>query len=315
METHFLIKMSRDDAARMLATRFVAGHVLRLEKQAKGADPVGSAFNWLKANPAAAWTIGGGLGGAGLGALLNYRKDKERRSLIPSMLTGGLAGAGIGGGIGLLRHQPEWLKNVTQGAGPSTTDVEQVMAAQRAGHHAGALTPGEKVRGAVAGGLHGATTGTPAGLAATGLGFTSGFADWRSRINPHNLEAAVNPPGTDKLPSIAKTLGPEGQRYIHSLNRAGRADLLRSAKSGIEAGNIGPIPGTPTGANLTPQMVMDLQRTGRNVAGGWTKVLRRLGKAGLPVAALLALYGGYQGIGNQWDAISQSKLRGLKGGP
>jgi hypothetical protein len=80
----------------------------------------------VKNNPALSHAlIGGGLGAAGLGAntALNNRGQEagKKKSVLGSMLTGGLAGAGAGAGVGLARQGLSELKN--PGGGISGTDA------------------------------------------------------------------------------------------------------------------------------------------------------------------------------------------------
>lgn len=87
----------------MLAKRAVVGRARRQEKAANdGSDPLGAAFNWIKENPVYSYPMIGAAGGAALGGLLNVGKEKEDRTVLPSMATGALAGGGLGLGTAML---------------------------------------------------------------------------------------------------------------------------------------------------------------------------------------------------------------------
>lgn len=89
-------------------------------KLAGASDYLSSIGNFVRENPSVGHTLLGGAVGAGLsGASTAYantgREDRDRRSVLRSMLTGGLAGGAVGGGLSLAH---KGISQMRQGSEP-----------------------------------------------------------------------------------------------------------------------------------------------------------------------------------------------------
>jgi hypothetical protein len=116
---------SVEKAAEFLACAQVVGQVTSTQyKQAEGdwSQRLSSVIDWAKANPQYAGPILGALAGGGFGALTSLAKDKEDRNTLSSMLTGGLGGGLLGGGIGYMMKN----RDAVTGKGPKRTPRQTV---------------------------------------------------------------------------------------------------------------------------------------------------------------------------------------------
>lgn len=74
-----------------------------LDQAATAARPhVQQAADWVNKNPQLAMTLGGGLTGAALGGVGNLTGRKRKGQFLSDILTGGLAGTAVGGGLAAL---------------------------------------------------------------------------------------------------------------------------------------------------------------------------------------------------------------------
>src|SRR4029078_4078282 len=88
-------------ADRMAKTAAAVRRERKLVKSADMGEMANSGMQWLSANPTAAGSLIGGLGGGAIGALPSRKEEDGRKHRGRNALSGALAGAGLGGGLGL----------------------------------------------------------------------------------------------------------------------------------------------------------------------------------------------------------------------